>query len=192
MPVLRGDHRIDVVHDSRIGRRSKVPSREDSRECIDNALVIRRNGLSILTQHRRSIFVESVQSDGEQLQDFTRVIFVGIRSIVSRHIQVVTHRWIKRDLIQQLTVVAESVAIENLEVRRHAAGMRDIDAGHHNNLMQRKGHTLAQLIGTIERVCVEPCLDRIKRVIVAPARCIAIGWYRRRHKRQGWITRERS
>ena len=49
----------------------------------------------------------------------------------------------------------------DLQIRRHPAWLGDVDAGDDDDLVQREGDALTQLIRAVERVGEEPVLDRI-------------------------------
>ena len=191
---LVGHHRVDVVRHARSGRGRETPAGEDASEVVDVVLRVGRNRLSLVVELRRAIDIEPHSTDREQLQDLARVVLVrpGARVVVD--VEVVPHRRIERDVVEQLAVVAERVAIEDLKVGRHPAWLRDFDAGDDDDLVQRERDALAQLIFAVERVHEEPVLQRVHRVVVAlTGRSVRAGGgvARRRIERQRRIARDR-
>ena len=118
---VRGSHGIDVIGDPLclIGR--ECPPRKDAGESGDDCLIVSRNRLARRIFQQRPIRIQTVQADGKELQDFTRIVFIRIRLLVVGHVQIVAHGGIQRDLVQQLSEVSERVAIQGLQVWSESA-----------------------------------------------------------------------
>ena len=73
-------HRIALVSDTCAIGAGKVPTGKDARELVDCCLRVRGNGRALGVELRRTVEVQLVRSDREQLQDFASKVFVRICS----------------------------------------------------------------------------------------------------------------
>jgi hypothetical protein len=98
-----------------------------------------------------AVGVEPDQADGEQLQQFAREVLVGAatgrRLVAVGQVQVLAHLRTDGHLAQQRAVVAEGVAAQQLQVGRRLLGVVVLVHRDHDDLAQRVGHPLAQLVG---------------------------------------------
>src|SRR5262249_28888309 len=87
-----------------------------------------------------------------------------------RHVQVPAHRRIERDLRENVWISVERILVEELQIGRHPAWMREIvTSGRDDDVVQGPSHPLAELVRSIHRVHEEPSLDRVRREIIACA-----------------------
>ena len=137
--------------------RCKSPARERFGKSLDFGLGVGRDGFSVTARFGRPVDIQLHQPDGEQLQHLAGIVFIGVNTAISivllafHHIQVVPHGGVQRHFLQQCPVVAKSIAIEHVYIRRHGIGP-DVwrNVGNHHDLGQSKGHTPAQLIRTLQ------------------------------------------
>jgi hypothetical protein len=102
----------------------------------------------------RAVGVELVQPDGHQLHDLTGVVLVGLAArriflLVAARVQVVAHRRVQRDVLQQRAEVAGDAGHQHVPVLGHHV-LRPVGADvvgrHHEDLRQRERHALAQAV----------------------------------------------
>ncbi len=129
------------------------------RVTFDHFLVVGGDGLSIVVELERSVLIQFVKSDGEQLHDFARVVLVRagvqhrVRLVVMHHVEVIAHGWVKGDVLEQLSKIAEGILGQQIPVGRHAFRMiihGVAVAGDDHELTQREGDALAQLVRRID------------------------------------------
>ena len=193
LPLVR-HHRVDVVGDTGSRGGHKAPPGEHASEVIDGVLGVGRDRQPVFIQLDRAIDVQTNGSDGEELQNLARVVLVRSDSAVSVDVEIIPHRGIERDFVQQLPIVSESVAIERLQIRSHPARLSDVEPRDHDDLMQSERDSLTQLICSVQRVHEEPVLQRIHRVVVPHARGAVRARRpvaRRREQRKRRIARHR-
>jgi hypothetical protein len=65
-------------------------------------------------------------AEREQLHHFTREVFVGLALAIARAIQVLQHRRIFRDVVQQLAEIAERVTAQQHVLLRHLLRILDL------------------------------------------------------------------
>ena len=128
------------------------PTRQHTRQFFDIVLAVGFNVATPVVALRRAVGVELEHANGEQLQQFTRVVFIrrtgwtfGALGAVLIVVQVMRHVAIDRDLAQQGAVAAKSVAVQQVDPvhmpRRFALG-----GPGHQKLRQRPHHPQPQLI----------------------------------------------
>ena len=124
--VLRlvGDHRVDVVRHAGARRAAQTQPVKTRAKLFTVVLPVGRDRLTSLVELLRAIRIQPDRADREELEDLARVVLVGPRARVAVHVEVVAHRRVERDLVEQVAIVAEGVAVEDLEVRRHPARLR--------------------------------------------------------------------
>ena len=119
-------------------------------------------------QHGRTVEVEFLQADREQLHHLARIVFVGLAAggrvalVVVQKAQVSAHRGRLRDEGEQVAVVAEGVGFEPVEkrARREAAiGQHDSVQRDHEDLAQRQRDPLAQHIGARDQLAPHRARD---------------------------------
>ena len=169
---------------------TEAPTGEGLGESLHDFLVVGRDRHVVAIEHPGAVRIQSLESDGEQLQDLARVVLVRMRSLERilllrlDHVQVVAHRRVQRDFLQQGAVVAEGVAVQHVHPGGHRLGIQiRRGVGHDEDLRQREGGAGAQL-----RLAEEPLLpDRLVAHLVAR---LAVGLARLlrihvRHVRRG-------
>ncbi|MBK8741261.1 MAG: hypothetical protein IPM02_17850 [Betaproteobacteria bacterium] len=128
---------------------------------------VRGDGLALRVPLRRAVGIELHQPDREQLHDFARVVFVRLEArgrvllVITQHVEVVTHRRMQRQVLEQRPVIAEGVAVEHVHPRRQRPGVlvrRDI--GHDHDLGERERDPRAQLV-FVEQELLPDCLVRV-------------------------------
>ena len=181
---LHGQHLVVARHRcqlrSRVGksagrigaRAAPVPAGEHARKPFDDGLVIGGDGLAAGIHLHAAIGVQSHQADGHQLHHFARVVLVrpqvgaGHCFLVAEHRQVHAHRRVQRHVFQQSSIVAQRIARQQVVEIGRGIGevLQRADLRHHEDLRQRPGHALAQLVAALQGV-VEPFLH---------ARCVQL------------------
>ncbi len=160
--ALPGLHRLVVRRRPIPALRVRVgPAREDLRETLDDRLVVGRDRLQEGVEQHAAVGIELQESDREQLLDLARVVLVGadvvrrVRLAVPEHAQVAPHDRALRDVLEQRAVVAQAVLHEHVVVPGHAQRVgaeRRGDVRDDEDLAQREGHALAQLVGFRQHV----------------------------------------
>ncbi len=106
---------------------------------------------------QRAVRIQFVEADREKLHHFARVVLVGhpvarrILLLVAQVREVQAHHRMKRDVLEQLAIVSESVPAEHVEIGSDAApelGDGRVLQRHHEDLRQRERHSPAQLVLT--------------------------------------------
>ena len=155
----------------------KIPAGKDARKFIYLSLRVRRDRHPLGVQLRTTVSVKEHGSDREQLQNFSPKVLVRIRPRTQPHVQVFTHRRRESYLLQKGSIVAECIAVEGLQVDGHPAGPVDFAGGRdHQNLVQRKGDALTQLVRPIQRAGIERPMDRVHREVIPVANGLVIVW----------------
>jgi hypothetical protein len=164
------------------------------REVLDVVLRVGRDGVACQVEPRRPVRIEEVHADREELKDLAGVVFVRRdvrrrrRGVVVDHVEVAAHRRVQGQVVEDLPIVLEGVVQEHVQVRRHLAGLRDLEPRNNEDLVEREGDALTELVVFLEGVAEEPHLERVQGVVVAdaggraPGR--AAGGGARRHRRQ--------
>jgi hypothetical protein len=138
----------------RAGARIPAPAREDLGQPLDIGMRVGLHRLPV-DQPGRAIGVQFDQANREQLHDLARIVLVGhttalrVFLLVAQVGQVQPHHRMQADVFQQRTVVAEGVGGEHVVVRSHSArvvGHRAVTERDHEDLRERKGHPLTQLV----------------------------------------------
>ena len=140
---------------------SKSPAGEHFREALHLVLAVGRDWLAPGIELERSVGIELVKPDREQLHQLAGVVLVRLLTgerillIVLRHVQVHPHRRAERDVLEQRTEIAERVASEQIHIGCQPEGgdtVREaVGAGDDDDFEQRVRHPLPQLIGTRHR-----------------------------------------
>src|SRR6185437_8157051 len=104
-----------------------------------------------------------------------RKILIRTCSRAESHVEILAHRRSECDLVQKGAITTKSISIQRLQVNSHPAWTIDF-AGFRNNedLVQRKSHTLSQLIVSVKCVAVERAVHRIDREVVAKANALVV------------------
>ena len=146
-------HRIAVVRNPRPERRRENPSGEDAREFLDRRSDRRWGPAGPWPSScARAVRIEQDQADAEQLQHLARVVFVrlhpgrGIELLVVHHVEIAAHGGVQRDIAQQLPKAAERIGVQQLLIGLHPTGEPHVDARDDEDLSQREGDALAQLV----------------------------------------------
>src|SRR5215203_261580 len=119
-------HRVTEVSNARADRRSEVPARKHACKFIYICLRVRSNRVALRVAYGRTVKVEHVGADRKELEHLARKVLVRICSRAETHIEILTHRRCECDLVQQGSIIAKSVSIESLQVRRHPARAIDL------------------------------------------------------------------
>ena len=145
-------------------RRSEVEAGENAGELGDVAIVVGRNWLAVSIQLAAAVRVEFPQADGEELQVFPGVVFVRIAGdrriglLVSGVAQIPAHRGMECHFPQQIAVIPQRVAGQRVVVIRHRLGLLlevRVAPGNDEDLREREGHALAELVLAADRVAGE-------------------------------------
>ncbi len=137
------------------------PASENSGECDDLLLLVRRDRPSLRVDERRAVRLQLHRAYREQLQQLASVVLVGLcagRGVglrVVRHVEIAAHRGRQRYLGQQLLEVIEREIGQQLLVALHRVRGPDLEAGRHQELRERERDPLPQLVGCGERVAEE-------------------------------------
>ena len=142
-------------------------------EADDLVLTVGRDGIAGAIELQGAVGIHLLQSNGEQLQNFTGKVFVGIhavaRLVVIHHVQIVPHDGAQSDVRQQRGEVAEGVVLHHVLPEHESAGIVDLLRRDDEDLRKSPGHALPQLILTGERVGEEALLHN-RHVIVSRRR----------------------
>ena len=92
--------------------------------------------VTLRIQLQRTVLIEHEKADREKLKDLARIILVRIRFRTSGHVEVMAHRRAQCHFLEQLAVVSERIAAENLVVCDGVARLLDADAGRHKDLSE--------------------------------------------------------
>ena len=136
----------------RIGPAGKHP-----RHRLHRILIVRGDWISAAVILYRTVLIELVHAQGEELHQFARVVLIRVRTecrvrlIVVHHVQIAPHGRAQRDVAHDRAVVRERILQKQPHIWRHALH-RDRISGCHPDLAQRQSHALAQLIGIRQSV----------------------------------------
>mmetsp|Transcript_41215 Transcript_41215/g.96362 ORF Transcript_41215/g.96362 Transcript_41215/m.96362 type:complete len:583 (-) Transcript_41215:713-2461(-) len=166
----------------------ETPAAECLRQALDDALVVGGLGLAGRVELGRAIGIELDETDGEQLQHFTRKVLVWMGALVgalllaAQQIEVVAHGRVQRHVLQQRAPVAEGIAVEHVHIAAHG---RRADVGRDiaddEDLQQRPADAGTQLVlagqpllpdGLVAHLLAE--LGRLARLLVAAALAVDI------------------
>src|SRR5262245_15910963 len=127
LAVFMNYHRITVIQNP-IGVggcqiRSKDPPSKDTRKFLDRVLIIGGNRITTPVHYPSPVLIQCESPDGKQLEDLTRVVFIGLRfhahptdisirrrgslAAVVHHIEETTHSRVERYVVKQLTEIAK-------------------------------------------------------------------------------------
>ena len=148
------------------------PAGQCERIRTDHRVVVVRRAAS---SGERAVGIELAGADREQLKQLAREVLVRLVAVVVDVVQVVTHHRRQRDGLQDVAVVAERASEQCVVVVAQAVGAVQVDAAHHQDLLERPGHALAQLVGLCHGVAVEIPQQGPGRVVVAPAVLALVG-----------------
>ena len=105
------------------------PTRHHSRQLGDIPLVIGRHGQSRTIQHEAAVGMTQNKTDGKELHDFARIVFIRTNDETSTCVigspigdvgQINTHHRTVSDLLQQLAVFAKSTRSQHVPIIRAA------------------------------------------------------------------------
>src|ERR1700730_829557 len=125
------NHRVAIIRSSPVPNRSSglcvVPTGKDRGQPEDGILIVSGNGKVLPVERKTDVEVDSIEPDAEKLHDLTRVVLVWITFriclVVMQHVEVLTHRWIKRHVFEQLPEISKRVAHEDIHVGRHSSAV---------------------------------------------------------------------
>ena len=135
-----------------------VPAGEDLGQAADGVLGV---GIGADAAFGRAVLGEFDQTDGEQLQHFTRVVLIGhaaggqVFLLVAAHVEIAAHAGRQRHGFEQSAVGAEGVGFEHIDISRgDESAPGDGQAGHRDDedLAQSQRHALAQRVGCADQL----------------------------------------
>src|SRR5262245_43613601 len=94
------------------------------RKALDDRLIVSRNSYTLGVPLLGAIQIELDEPNGEQLHQLARIVLVWpdiervVWLTVTAHVEVLAHHRMERDLLQQLTEIAEGAAREQIVVVR--------------------------------------------------------------------------
>ena len=114
---------LRIVILRRLARRRRIrPPGERAAQVHYVVLCIRRDWRSAAVQHRRSVWIQLVQSQAEQLHKFARVIFVRVlsrrRRVIVHHVQEISHRRSQGHIRHHIQVISQRILAECTQVIR--------------------------------------------------------------------------
>ncbi len=118
-------------------------------------------------QLRRAVGVELDQSDREQLHHLARIVLVrhaAVVAAVGKRGEVLPHRRVLRDRLEQFAIVAEGMGRERVQIggqRMRGRLQRGVRGRGDEDLRQRVGHALPQRIRAGDRLFPESPVQRI-------------------------------
>ena len=136
-------------------REAPAPAGEDLGHRHHVGVVVGLDGLAVAVQARAAVLVELDQADAEQLHHLAGKVFVRqapggrVFLAVADVGEVDAHHRAQGDVLQQVAVVAEGLAVQGVQVIGIGPGVGvevRIGLRHHEDLVQRPGHALAQLV----------------------------------------------
>ena len=107
---------------------------EDRGQALDVGVGVGRDGLTGRVELLRSIVIQLIEADGEELHDFARVVLVGIGGgvafVVAEHGEHLAHHRVEGHVLKQCAEVAEGILAQQVVVvgftARHAL---DVEVG---------------------------------------------------------------
>ena len=127
-----------------------VVTGEDPRQVRDIVLSIGFDRLALCISLHRSVGIELVESDREQLHDLARVVLVrlapggGVFLEVAARVQIEAHRRVQRYLLEQRPEIAEGVCCKKVPVGRdHVGRIETVDGRQRHDEELRQGQRQA-------------------------------------------------
>ena len=151
---------VACADEALMGQLSAVPAQagEDAGQADHVVIAVGGNGIAPSILLRRAIQVQLLKPDGEELHHFAGVVLVGRLGDLAGRVktflavadvrQVHAHHGVQGDVLQQLAEVAKGAADQRVVVADQPLGVFADHSGgrHHEDLRQREGHALAQLV----------------------------------------------